>query len=145
MDPKGKRLCTVPAGLVLMASLLAACASGPEGVFEPACMAHAGDRIEFGGELGKGRFEWDRFTDVVSVDGAGNRIDPFPGYPKTGNFEIDGVKVSWTTDDGAALAERYLLDYRGRTWLLSNEQNEAVLDGEAMPECALVLKDDESP
>lgn len=144
MNPKAKQLCVAPAGLALMASLLAACASGPEGVFEPACIAHAGERIEFGGELGKGRFEWDRFTDAVSVDGAGNRIDPFPGYPKTGTFDIDGEKVSWTADDGTELAERYLLDYRGRTWLLSYEQNKAVLDGEEMPDCALVLKDDES-
>lgn len=124
--------------------LLTGCANGPEGVFSPACIAHAGDRIEFGGEHGKGRFEWDRFTDAVSVDRDGNRIDPFPDYPKTGSFEIDGEKVSLEADDGSTLAERYLLDYRGRTWLLSYEQNEAVLDGEAMPNCALVLEDDES-
>ncbi len=131
-----------PAGLgtVLAASCLAACASGPEGVFEPACIAYAGDRIE----LSKGRFEWDRFTDAVTVDDEGNRIDPFPGYPKTGSFETDGEKVSWIADDGSALDERYLLDYRGRTWLLSYEQNEAVLDGEAMPDCALVLAEDSS-
>ncbi len=123
------------------AMLLTACASSPEGVFEPACIAYSGDRIELGRGLGKGRFEWDRFTDAVSVDNEGNRIDPFPGYPKAGRFETDGERVSFRADDGTALDERYLLDHRGRTWLLSYEQNEAVLDGEAMPNCALVLTD----
>ena len=127
-------------GVVLAASRLTGCASGPEGVFEPACIAHAGDRIE----LSKGRFEWDRFTDAVAVDDDGNRVDPFPGYPKTGSFETDGEKVMWSADDGSALDERYLLDYRGRTWLLSYDENEAVLDGEAIPDCALALADESS-
>jgi hypothetical protein len=116
---------------------LAACASGPEGVFEPACLAHAGDRIE----LRDGRFEWNRFTDEVSVDDEGNRIDPFPGYPKSGRVEIEGDRLSWVADDGTAFDDRYLLEHRGRTWLLSDEQHQGVLDGEPMPACALVLND----
>jgi len=114
---------------------LAACASGPEGVFEPACIAHAGERIT----VGDGRFEWDRFTDAVSVDDDGNRIDPFPGFPKTGRYRADDEKLTWIADDGTALDDRYLLEFRGRTYLLTYDQNEAVLDGGDMPACALVL------
>ena len=106
-----------------------------EGMFEPACIAYEGDRVS----LSDGRFEWQRFTDAVAVDDDGNRIDPFPGYPKTGRFEQDGERLSWDTDDGSTLDERYLLEHRGRTYLLTWDQNEAVLDGEEMPACALVL------
>jgi hypothetical protein len=124
------------AGMAAMLSL-AACATGPEGVFEPACIAHAGDRVE----LSDGRFEWNRFTDEVSVDATGNRIDPFPGYPKSGRFEVDAERLSWVADDGAPLDDRYLVKHRGRTWLLTYEQSEAVLGGEDMPACALVMAD----
>ena len=141
MNPSCRTNVFLRAILALAALATAGCASGPEGVFEPACIAYSGERIELGQQHGKGRFEWDRFTDAVSVDAEGNRVDPFPGYPKTGSFVADGEKLTWTSDDGAALDERYLLDYRGRTWLLSYEQNEAVLDGEPMPDCALVLRE----
>ena len=122
--------------LSLVAALaLGACASSPSGRFEPACIAYAGDRIE----LGDGRFEWNRFTDQVSVDKAGHRIDPYPGYPKTGRFEADDGRLTWLADDGAALDDRYIVEHGGRTWLLTVEQAEAVLDGEPMPACALVM------
>ena len=121
---------------ILAGILVSGCATkGPQGVFEPACIAHAGDRIEMSG----GRFEWDRFTDHVNVDDSGNRIDPYPDYPKTGTVATGKFsKLEFTGDDGTAVGERYLLDYRGRTYLLTYEQNEAVLDGEEMPACALV-------
>ena len=122
----------------LAASLLVGCASTMQGTFEPACIAYEGDRVA----LSEGRFEWQRFTDAVAVDQDGNRIDPFPGYPKTGRFEQDGERLSWDADDGSTIDERYLLEHRGRTYLLTWDQNEAVLDGEEMPACALVLVDD---
>jgi len=125
--------------LGVTALLLGGCASHLEGVFEPACIAYEGDRIK----LGSGRFEWDRFTDAIPIDEDGNRLDPFPGYPKTGQVVQEEERLTWNADDGSAIGERYLLDYRGRTYLLTWEQNEAVLDGEEMPACALVLVNDD--
>ncbi len=124
--------------ILAAAALLSACGSMVSGVFEPACIAYEGDRISMAG----GRFEWDRFTDAVPIDADGNTMDPFPDYPKSGRILVDGDKLLLNADDGTALGERYLLEYRGRTYLLTYEQNEAVLDGEDMPACALVLADD---
>ena len=130
-----------PKGMVLAltAFLLGGCANHLEGVFEPACIAYEGDRVKLGG----GRFEWDRFTDAIPIDEDGNRLDPFPGYPKTGKVAQEEERLTWSADDGSTIDERYLLDYRGRTYLLTWDQNEAVLDGEEMPACALVLVQDD--
>ena len=89
--------------------------------------------------MADGRFEWDRFTDAVSVDDDGKVIDPYPGYPKTGRYRADDEKLTWIADDGTDFEERYLLEYRDRTYLLTYDQNEAVLAGEPVPACALVL------
>ena len=120
-----------------LAAAVAGCAGTPNGVFQPACLAHAGDRVEFRGD----RFEWNRFTDQVSLDDEGNAIDPFPDYPKSGHIKVDGEHVSLTADDGSTIAGRYLYEHRGRTWLLDEKQHAAVQDGQAMPACALVLAD----
>ena len=117
----------------LLACALAAGCGSLDGVFAPACIAYEGDRIVFDGR----RFSWDRFTDARRVDDDGNIVDPFPEYPKTGRYEVDSARVSFYTDDGGSLDDRYLLEHRGDTYLLNWEDNEAVLDGEAMPACAL--------
>lgn len=128
---------TLQAAVLAAAAGLAACATAPDGVFEPACIAYSGERIE----LDDGRFEWNRFTDAVAVDDDGNRIDPFPGFPKRGRYETDGNQIRWLADDGTTLSERYLVEHGNRMWLLSYEQNEAFLAGEPMPACALALAD----
>lgn len=109
----------------------------PEGVFEPACIAYEGDRIT----LSDGRFEWHRFTDERRVDESGNPVDPFPGYPKRGSYERDDARVLFFTDDGEQLAERYLFEDRKRIYLLTWDENEAVLNGEGLPACALRLSE----
>ena len=77
--------------------VLGACASKYDGFYEPACIAHAGDRIT----LHKGRFEWQRFTDEIRVDDSGKVIEPFPDFPKTGRYELDDNRIELVTDDGA--------------------------------------------
>ena len=122
--------------ILLTAALMAACSNGIDGTYEPACIAHAGDRIV----LREGRFEWHKFTDEVRLDEAGERIDPFPGYPKSGRFELGRYdQVVFHADDGSELEDRYPHQYRKRLYLLSYDENEAVLDGEDMPNCALRL------
>lgn len=130
-------------GSITLASTATACGvlnQGMSGTFEPACIAHAGDRIV----LADGRFEWDKFTDAIEIDDDGNRIDPFPGFPKTGSFDKDGDKLTWSADDGAPLDSRYLVEYRGETYLLTWDQSEAFGDGEPFPACALKLDDNGS-
>ncbi|MDJ0938819.1 MAG: hypothetical protein QNJ00_03570 [Woeseiaceae bacterium] len=129
---------SVAAALALTVSGCAG--SGIEGEFAPACIAHAGDRVS----LAEGRFEWTRFTDEVKVDADGNRIEPFPGYPKSGSFASGKYSsLVFSADDGTPIDDYYLLEHRGRTYLLTYDQNEAVLDGDAMPACALVLAERE--
>lgn len=126
---------TVHLFITCAALVLASCASSIEGVFEPACIAYAGDSIT----MLDGRFEWRRFTDQVNVDEDGNKIDPFPGFPVTGTYEVDNEQVSLFPDSGASASERFLLNHRDDLYLLTYEQNEAVLNNEKFPVCALKL------
>lgn len=119
---------------VLCAALfVASCASNVDGMFEPACIAYEGDRIA----LLDGRFEWQRFTDQIVVDENGDKVNAFPGYPLVGTYELQNERVSLIPDGSAETRERYLLEHRNELYLLTYDENEAVLDGEKMPICAL--------
>ena len=100
--------------VICATALLASCAAKIEGVFEPACIAYEGDRIT----MLDGRFEWRRFTDHVIVDDEGNRVDPFPGFPMSGTYEVRDERVSLLPDNGADASERYLLNHRGDLYLV---------------------------
>lgn len=115
---------------------LASCASTVDGLFEPACIAYEGDTIE----LVDGRFEWRRFTDQVTVDDDGNTVDPFPDYPIAGTYSVNKDRVTFVPDGNAASRERYLLEYRQALYLLTYDENEAALDTDIIPSCALKLK-----
>lgn len=115
---------------------LTACASH-EGVYEPACIAFEGDRIELRG----GRFSWDRFTDQRSVDADGNVIDAFPDFPKSGKYTLDAERLSFVTDDGIRLTDWFLFEQQGQRYLLTDAQREHYLDTAALPRCALLLAD----
>lgn len=122
--------------LLAAALSLASCASTMGGQFEPACIAYEGDSIE----MVEGRFEWRRFTDQVMIDDDGNKIDPFPDYPISGTYTVQGKRVTFVPDGNAETRERYLLEYRQALYLLTYEENEAALDTDIIPSCALVLK-----
>lgn len=121
---------------ILLPALLwvAACNDQPlEGEFGPSCIAFAGDRVTFA----NGRFEWDRFTDERRVDDDGNMLDPFPDYPRHGDFRVERNRVEFVPDDGERLAPRYLLERDGTLYLLERAQYEKVLAGGSLPDCAL--------
>lgn len=122
--------------ILLLATLasLAACKSD-EGVFLPDCIAYAGDSVE----LRDGRFEWDKFTDEVEVDSAGNVIDQFPEYPRAGTYEVDGKRIVMTGDDGNVLARMHLAQVAGKTYLLTSAEHSAWQSSGETPNCALVL------
>jgi hypothetical protein len=124
---------------ILLASLgaFAGCASGPDvtGTYSPSCVAFEGNTIE----LTESRFTWDKFTDEVTVDDAGNTLDPFPGFPVRGTYTVADNVLSLTTDVGELAAELHLVQRPGQVYLLTDLEFEAwQRDGE-VPECALLL------
>ena len=124
---------------ILLASLgaFAGCANGPDvtGTYSPSCVAFEGSTIE----LTDSRFTWDKFTDEVSVDDAGNTVDPFPGFPVRGSYAVEDDVLSLTTDVGELAAKLYLVQRPGQVYLLTQPEFEAwQRDGE-VPECALLL------
>ena len=118
--------------LLCVVCVLAAC-KNYEGVFEPACTAYEGDRVE----LRDGNFEWQRFTDQRAVDENGEVVDPFPDFPKAGSYEILNERVSLSAEDGSKLGDRFLVERGGELYLLSAAQNTSVLSGQDIPRCAL--------
>lgn len=120
--------------IIAFTFLFAACASH-EGLYEPACIAYEGDRIE----LQAGRFEWQRFTDQRSVDDAGKIVDPFPGFPKTGTYRFNGERLELVDDNGVRLDDWFIVVQGGQRFLLTATQNETFVAGKALPGCALGL------
>ena len=105
------------------------------GTYTPSCVAFAGNTIE----LSDGRFTWDKFTDEVTVDAAGNRIDPFPGFPVRGTYVVEGDVVRLTTDVGELAGEMHLVQRPGQVYLLTDTEFEAWQKGGTVPNCALLL------
>lgn len=120
--------------IVLCASALTACASH-EGTYSPACIAYAGDSIELDG----GRFEWDKFTDQVIVNDAGEKIDQFPDYPMRGRYGIEGQKLILEPDTGEPPRDMYLQREGDDYYLLTADQFEEWQETGKRDNCALVL------
>ena len=125
--------------LILLASLgvCTGCTTGPDvsGTYSPSCVAFEGNTIE----LSDSRFTWDKFTDEVTVDDAGNAVDPFPGFPVRGTYTIEADVVSLTTDVGELAAELHLVRRPGQVYLLTVREFEAWQQDGAVPNCALLL------
>ena len=117
--------------LALMLSLVA-CAT-QDGVYEPACVAYEGDKLE----LTAGRFEWQRFTDERVVGESGKVVPPFPGFPKSGTYRVTEDKLQLTTDDDVRLEDWFIVDHAGQRYLLDTKQHNTFIDDGKMPECAL--------
>ena len=121
--------------LVLIAAALSGCAS-IDGTYAPDCTAYAGDEIVLSG----GRFSWAKFTDAIPVDEDGNPMDPTPGYPKHGVYEVDGATLRMTADDGERLALMQFVEQGGKSYLLTQEQVETLETGGEMPDCPLARR-----
>jgi hypothetical protein len=121
---------------LISAALLLACLSGcraVDGTWLPGCAAYAGDRLEFHGSA----FTWDKFTDAVEVDEAGNPVDPFPGYPKTGTFDTDGNRIVLSFDDGSESQVLHLQRSRGKLELYTDTQLAEWKKSNSYPDCVL--------
>ena len=125
--------------LILFVSLgsVAGCANGPDvtGTYSPSCIAFEGSTIA----LTDNRFTWDKFTDEVTVDEAGNKLDPFPGFPVRGTYTVNDDVLSLTTDVGELAAELHLVQRPGQMYLLTDPEFEAWQKNGEIPECALLL------
>lgn len=120
--------------MVLLASSLASCVSN-DGTYSPGCIAYAGNKIT----LDDGQFVWEKFTDEVVVNEAGEVVDQFPGYPLRGKYSIDGQSVQMTSAAGETLQTMYLHSHEGRRYLLSNEENSTWQATGSYANCALQL------
>ena len=123
--------------LIACLSLAAGCAADRKfsGTYVPSCVAYEGDTIV----LSDGTFTWDKFTDEVTVDDAGNKVDPFPGFPVRGTYRIEGDVVSLVTNVGELAAELYLVERPGQVYLLTADEFAAWQKVGAVPSCALLL------
>jgi hypothetical protein len=123
--------------LVASLSLSAGCATDSEiaGTYAPSCVAYEGNTIVLSGNA----FTWDKFTDEVTVDDAGNKVDPFPGFPVRGTYTVEGDVLRLTTDVGELAAELHLVRRPGQVYLLTAEELAAWQQDGSVPNCALLL------
>lgn len=123
--------------LITLSLSIFACASqeSHDGVYEPACIAYEGDKLQ----LKRGRFEWQRFTDERIVGDDGEVVPPFPGFPKIGTYNVAGARLELRTDDDVQLEDWIIVDRAGQRYLLDAKQHNALLDSGKMPECALMF------
>ncbi len=126
--------------LLLVALLvLTACRSVDEpieGSFVPACTAFAGDRMT----LREGKYSWNKFTDVRRLGPNGEPVDPYPDFPKVGDFEVDDNAVRLLEADGAVLGTWYLHMRDDQFLLLNQDQQDAWSADGSFPNCPLVLE-----
>lgn len=117
---------------LLPAIWLAACTTN-NGVFEPACTAFEGDRIEI---IGK-QFNWDKFTDVLEIGDDGEPVKPFPAYPLKGQVTRRGSELILSADDNGPVTAFFPRVYEGERYLLNEAQNDAIDSDPSIWECAL--------
>jgi hypothetical protein len=110
-----------------------------DGVYSPGCMAHVGSRIH----LNDSEFMWEKFTDQVSVDADGNKIDPFPGYPRRGTYQIDGHSVMLNFDDDESVEILQVHEYQDRYVLLTTPQAEALETSGQLDPCVLTRENEQ--
>lgn len=123
------------ATIVLSAALLTACVSH-DGTYSPGCIAYAGSKIT----LSKGEFVWEKFTDEVVVNDAGETVDRFPGYPLRGTYRIHGQRVLMKSLDGEAMEDMYLHRQDDAAYLYTSQQFEHLKSSGEPADCALKLE-----
>jgi hypothetical protein len=126
-----KQLVAVTTSLLCV---VAGCASH-DGTYTPDCIAHAGNSIKLDG----GRFVWDKFTDQVLVNDAGEVVDQFPQYPLRGRYRMEGETLHFESWTGEALPAMHMRREGSRTFLLTDRQLEAWPADRQRTRCALVL------
>ena len=114
--------------------LITGCAS-IDGVYTPDCIAYSGDNIRLDG----GRFVWDKFSDQVLVNDAGEAVDQYPEYPLRGRYRVEDDTIHFDSYTGEPLPSMHLRQEGDRTYLLTQKQYESWLNANDRPRCPLVL------
>ena len=120
--------------ILLAAMFLYGCMSY-EGLYTPSCVAFAGSEIR----LEDGRYVWNKFTDQVRVDQDGNKIDPFPGFPRRGEYDKQEYEITLLGADGAPVRTLFLFRLDGDTYLYTAEETAAYESTGERPSCPLQL------
>ena len=123
-------------GIVITIFLSGCPAGSMEGQFLPACPVYEGDSIS----LSNGRYEWDKFTDMVQVDTDGTKVDQYPEHPQTGSYKIDGKRLDYLPDAGKAPFFVHILSFEEQVFLLTDEQLAEWQRSGKAARCALVLQ-----
>lgn len=118
------------------ALLLQGCQSW-EGLYAPSCIAYAGSEIRLGG----GRYVWTKFTDQVAVDASGNKVDPFPGFPREGAYSKQGNRIILATGDGEPDVTMQVVVADGQHYLYTADEAAAFEATGKRPACPLRLQD----
>ena len=118
--------------LAVFALALSGCKSY-EGLYAPACAAYSGSEIKLSG----GQFHWSKFTDQVVIDEQGNTVDPFPGFPREGAYEVDGNTITLAPSSGGVAETLYIVVDGEDVYLLTAAENTEYSAGGALPQCAL--------
>ncbi len=114
--------------------LLTGCVSH-DGTYAPSCTAFAGSEIT----LSDGTFVWEKFTDEVVLNDDGEKVDPFPGYPRRGTYRINGQIVRMTTGAGESMENMFLHRHEGSRYLYTAAQFEHWQATGTPADCPLVL------
>ena len=117
---------------VSIAVFLCSCTT-VDGFYTPSCVAYEGSEIE----LSADRFTWRRFTDERKLDEHGQPLEPFPGFPKTGRYEEHGSRIDLIPEDGSPVVRLHVKVESKETYLLTDAENDGLLEDGKMPECAL--------
>ena len=123
----------VYAGPLLSAALLLSACAPHAGRYAPDCTAFAGSVVSLDGSS----FVWERFTDEVRVDADGNRVEPYPDYPKRGTYRKEGNALYLEDGNGDAVATLYLHKDSESYRLLTVEEHEAWERSGEYARCAL--------
>jgi hypothetical protein len=113
-------------------AVIAAC-KAVDGDYMPGCPSFEGDRVE----LDAGAVTWDRFTDEVRLDAAGNPQDPFPDYPRHGHYSLSGDILTIRLDGEDRPREFAVHDRDGTVVLLDAAQQEELDATGNVDGCAL--------
>ena len=116
---------------------LTACpAESLDGRFAPSCPAYAGDTLTIAGDT----FEWDKFTDEVVIDSAGNKVDKFPRHPVTGTYSVDEEQLIFHGDAGIKPDFSYLAKSGDNLYLLTDAEFTQWTNTGTIPRCALIFQ-----
>jgi hypothetical protein len=107
-----------------------------EGLYAPSCLAYSGSEIR----LVDGRYVWNKFTDQVVVDEHGDKVDPFPGFPREGAYAKQGDRITLGSGASGEPDTMYLVEHNAEFFLYTAAEAKAFEATGKRPACPLKLQ-----